>query len=139
MGFISAAIGIIGLIGANKAAKDAKRAAKAEAAIDQRVTQEKVRNLDIQERVMRGQTIAAAAGSGVKANVGSPLTILAEQAKTFAREKAFTQEVGAERSRLGIQRGRMVGQQARFQGYAQAAGAFGNAATSFKKFGFGFG
>ncbi len=139
MGFVAAAIGIISLIQGQKAAKDAKQAGKQQGRIDQRVTQEKVFQSKLEERILAGETRSAAAGAGVTANVGSPLTILAEQARTFARDRAFISEVGAEQANLSRQRGRNVGTQARFSGYAGALSAFGQAGTAFaagKGFGF---
>jgi len=141
MGFVSAAMGVISLIGANKEAKAAKAAAKGQAALEQRITQEKVYNIEQEERQLAGTTRAAAAGSGVKADRGSPLTILAEQARTFGREAAFTKEVGAEKAGLAIQRGENAASAARYRGAAGALSAFGQAATataqnkSFFKFG----
>jgi len=141
MGFVAAAIGIIGLLGANKAAKDAKRAAKGEAALDLRATQEKIFLNKQEERILAGTTRAAAAGSNVKADIGSPLTILAEQARTFARERKFISEVGAERSKLAIQRGKNVASQVRFAAAGSALQAFGSSASATVKnkgfFGFG--
>jgi len=130
MGFVSAAMGVMSLIGANKEAKAAKAAAKSEAALNTRVTQEKVFNLGQEERTLAGQTRATAAGSGVKSDVGSPLDILAEQARTFAREKQFTQEVGSEKSGLAIQRGKNAASSARWSGAGSALQAFGQSGTA---------
>ncbi len=135
MGFISAAMGIIALVGASSVAKDAKSAAKEQAATDFRVTQEKIYQSKLEERVMAGGTRAAAAGSGVKADTGSPLTILAEQARTFARDRQFVSDVGAENAKLTLQRGQNVADAARYSGAASALSAFGRSATATKKYG----
>lgn len=111
--------------------KDAEKAAQMQAASDLKVTQEKIYNLGQEERQLAGQTRAATVGSGVKADKGSPLTILAEQASTFAREKMFTAQVGAEKAQLTKKRGDMVGSQAVYQGFAQGAQGFANAFSMF--------
>ncbi len=136
MGFLNSVIGALSLFGGFSAAKDAKQAAKGEAALNTRITQEKNLINKQEERILAGTTRAVAAGSGVKANVGSPLTILAEQARTFSRERQFTSEVGAENSRLAIQRGRNVADQVRFSAAGSALQSFGSAAASTKKSGF---
>ena len=128
-------MGLVSIFGANKEASAAKAAAKGQAALEQRVTQEKVYNLEQEERQLAGTTRAAAAGSGVKADRGSPLTILAEQARTFGREKAFTKEVGAEKAGLAIQRGQNVASAARYRGAANALSAFAQSAAATAKHG----
>lgn len=121
-GIAIAALGLISdFVGGSKAAKAAKRAAKGEAAAELKVTQERIRQLDIEERVLRGQTIAAAAGGGVKTTVGSPMELVAEQAKEFAFERKITAEVGASRAAAGLQRGRDVGSAYKYQSYSNLA------------------
>jgi hypothetical protein len=149
MGFLSAAMGLVSLFGANKEAKAAKRAGKAQAAVDQRVTAEKIHMLKQDERTMAGDTRGLAAGSNVKADVGTPLTVLAEQAKRFARERKFTSEVGGEKAMAARQRGRDVASSAMYRGVGNALQSFGSAASttaanrssgqSWKKSFFGFG
>ena len=140
MGAISAAMGLVSLFGASKGAKAAKKAGKAEAALGQRVTAEKIHMLKQEERTLAGDTRNIAAGSNVKADTGSPLTVLAEQAKRFARERKFVSEVGAEKSNIARQHGRNVAEQTMYSGVQSALGAFGQAASSTKKHGFfGFG
>jgi hypothetical protein len=140
MGWLSAGLQLIGGIIGYKKGKKAEDAADAEAEkaarIDERVTAEKLANLKIEERQLAGQTRARAAGSGVKVDVGSPLDVLAEQAATFARERAVTREVGAEKAALTRLHGRNVGDMARYQGYGDAArGLSGAAGTLFSMFG----
>ena len=132
MGFISAAMGVMKLVGAGQEAKAAKAAAKGQAAADLRVTQERVFQSKQEERQLAGQTRAIAAGAGVKADVGSPLTILAEQAKTFARERKFMKETGQEKAGLTIQRGKMQAESSMFRGITSAMGSFAQAAQTTK-------
>ena len=140
MGAISAAMGLVSLFGASKGAKAAKKAGKAEAALGQRQTAEKIHMLKQEERTLAGDTRNIAAGSNVKADTGSPLTALAEQAKRFARERKFVSEVGAEKSDIARQHGRNVAEQTMYSGVQSALGAFGQSASSTKKHGFfGFG
>jgi len=141
MGFVSAAIGVISLIGASKAKSSARKAAAEEARLEGIVTGAKIETLQQEETVLRGQTIAGAAGSGVNVTKGSPLQILAEQAKTFAREKKTVATAGASRAAQAKTRGRMVGQQAMYHGISSALGSFGQAASSTAKTGsfFSFG
>jgi len=140
VGLIDTALGIVALFGASKGAKAAKKAGKDEAALGQRTTAEKIHMLKQEERTLAGETRNIAAGSNVKADVGSPLTVLAEQAKRFARERQFTAEVGAEKSNIARQHGRNVAEQTMYKGVQTALGAFGSAAQSSKASGFfGFG
>jgi hypothetical protein len=110
------ALGMISdFIGANKAGKAAKKAARAEGIAESKVTAERIRQLHLEERVMKGQTIAAAAGSNVKVDKGSPLQILAEQAKEFANERRITGEVGATKAAAAMRSGRNVSNAYRYQ------------------------
>ena len=133
MEYVAAAMAVAGLassiFGAKSAKKQANSAAGKEAALDLKVTQEKLYNIGQEELQLAGSTRAAAAGSNVKADTGSPLSILAEQARTFAREKMITSQVGAQKAQLTQQRGKMIGQQAMYQGMGQAA-SYGSQAFS---------
>ena len=129
---VFAVVGAVSSIkGGMDAKSDAKKAAAGQASADLKVTQEKIYNLGQEERQLAGQTLARTAGSGVKVDKGSPLTILAEQAKTFAREKMITSQVGAEKADLTKKRGQMVGSQAAYQGFAQGAQGLSNAFSMF--------
>ena len=128
MSLLSGAASVIGGIEARKAAKEA---GKEEAALESLVTQAKVVDLEKEEEVLRGQTIAAAAGAGVVTDVGSPLTILAEQAKEFARDKRTIQQVGATRATAATTRGKMVGRQAMSQGISQGVSSLSSAFSLF--------
>ena len=127
MGGLAMASGIASLLGVGTSifggisgGKKAKKAARAEAALDLRVTQEKLYNLRQEERQMAGSTRAQSVGSGVKADKGSPLTILAEQARTFARERMITSQVGAQKAELSKMRGENVASQMIYQGIGGA-------------------
>jgi hypothetical protein len=141
MGFVSAAMGLVKLFGAKSEASAAKKAGKAQAAQEQDVTQEKIFQLKKQERAMAGQTRSAAAGSGVKADQGSVVDILAEQAETFKHEREVTQRMGAQRSQSAWQRGQDVASAAMFKGVSGMLSSFAQAGQataqtgSFFKFG----
>lgn len=125
-GAVLAGIGAISsILGGNKASHAAKRAGREEARLEGLVTAEKIRNLGIDERVMRGETRAQVAGSGVKVGEGSPLQVLAEQARSFAAERKITSEVGASKADLALTRARGVASAARYGSYANAANQFG--------------
>ena len=128
MGYVAAALGIISLIQGRKGKKAANRAAEREAAAEKFLTGAKLENLRVDERVLRGQTIAAVAGSGIEVGTGSPLQILAEQARAFGRERAIVKQVGATKVAAGLQRGRDVGNQYMWQG---VSGALNAAAMAF--------
>ena len=117
-GIISIIGGISSILGGSKASKAAKKQGKLEAAAERRVTAEKIFQLNKEERRLAGTTRAVAVGSGVKANIGSPLTILAEQARAFGRERALVAEVGATKAQSALAGARNVGRQARYQGFA---------------------
>ena len=125
VGAVFAGLGAISsIIGGNKASHAARRAGREEARLEGLVTAEKIRNLEVDERVMRGETRAQVAGSGVKVGEGSPLQILAEQARSFAAERKITGEVGASKAGLAITRARGVSSAARYGSYASAANQF---------------
>ncbi len=125
-----AALGLISdFLGGKKASSAAKRAAKKEAVAEGEVTEERIRQLEIEERALKGQTIATAAGSGVITDVGSPLQILAEQAKEFAFERQITARVGATKAAAALQRGRDVGNAVKYQSYSNLARGASNIFT----------
>jgi len=117
-----AALGLIsGFLGSKKQEKAAKKAGKADELAEKKVTTERIRQLGVQEGVVRGETIAATAASGVRVGQDSPLMILAEQAKEFAHERRITKEVGATKAAAALQRGRDVGNAVRYQSYSNLA------------------
>lgn len=129
---VSAAVGAIANIaGGASSSKDATAAALNEARAESGVTGAKIEQLRRDERILKGQTLAAVAGSGVKVGIGSPMQIAAEQAREFARERAIVAKVGATKAQAGLQRGSMVASQARYQGYGQG---LSQAATAFSLF-----
>lgn len=124
---------LMSVFGGFSAKSAAERAAKKEAKFEGVLTLAKLENLEKEERVLKGQTIAIAAGSGVKVDKGSPLQVLAEQAREFQRERHTVAKVGATRAAQSMARGRMVGDQAVYQGISQGASQMANAFTMFKK------
>ena len=122
------------IYGGWKAGKEAKAAANKQARMEGEVTIAKLEDLLSEERVLKGQTVAAAAGAGVKVGVGSPLEIYAEQARSFERERDIVARVGATKASVISQRGRMVGRQATYQGFTQGAAGLANAFTMFPKY-----
>jgi hypothetical protein len=115
-------------MGASSAMKKGKKAGREQAFAEQTVTKAKVEDLLKEERAMKGATIAGAAGSGVKVNQGSPLQILAEQAREFERERMTVKEVGATKTAAALTRSDMARTAAGYQGYSQA---LSSASTAF--------
>ena len=131
---IMAGIGALtSILGGVSGSKAAKKAGKEEARLETIVSQAKIEDLRKEEAALRGQTIAGAAGAGVKAGVGSPLTIIAEQMREFARERRTVAQVGATRAAQAVTRGRMVGRQATYAGLSTAASQASSAFSIFAK------
>jgi len=122
---------ISSIVGGSKASSATKSATNRAAIDEQAITTQKIKELRQDERTLAGQTRVRAAASGVKANVGSPLDILAEQARTFAEQRLITSQVGATKMQAGLARGRMVGQQAMYQGISQGAQSLTSAFSMF--------
>lgn len=131
MEYVAAAMAVVSaissLVGGSKANKSAGKAAREESRLENIVTKSKVKRLEAEKREMAGQTIQTAAGSGVAADVGSPVDLLVEQAKNFDEEILTTKIAGATRSQAAQTRGKMVGQQAAWQGAGQAASSLSSA------------
>lgn len=115
MGFVS----FLNIWGGKKAKEEAEKFAGIESALELKLTGAKIADLKQEERVLAGTTRARAAGSGVKADTGSPLTILAEQARNFAKDRMITAQVGATKASNVELKGKMVGRQALYQGWQQ--------------------
>jgi hypothetical protein len=128
------------IYGANKAAKGAERQADAQAAVEEKLTAERVRQLDIDERVQYGETLAGYAGGGVLAQTpgldpakfrtgqqGSPLVVLQEAAREFAKEREVTQDVGAANIAQIQLGGKATATRYKWQGYAGAADTLASA------------
>ncbi len=154
---IAAATGVVGLIsgfvGSKKASKAAKKQAAEEARLEGLVTQEKLRQLRIDERTVYGETLAGYAGGGVQAvapelqetgfnrllgttasvrpQSGSPQQILAEQAKTFQAERDITATVGASKVAQSLAHGRNVAEAYKWGGYSDAATGIANILSSY--------
>ena len=132
MDFIAAALSIIGGI---KGKKESEKYAAKEADMELTLTRAKIEDLNLEERLTRGQTIAAAAGAGVKTDVGSPVEILREQAKNFATERMTIAQVGASKAESTTMRGKMIGRQALYQGWGQGLTQASSAMKSMFAFG----
>jgi hypothetical protein len=119
------------IFGGMKGKSASEKAADEEARLEGVVTEAKVRSLRKEERTLAGDTRAAAAASGVKADMGSPLDILKEQAITFQEEINTVKKSGATRSSQAQTRGRMAGNQAMYRGLSDAFSIASNYAGSF--------
>jgi len=117
----------LSFFGGRKAEDAANKAAKREAKLEGKVTAERIRQIDRQETIMAGQTVAATAGSGVKVGSASSLAILADQASEFRRERYITQEVGATRARASLETGAALATQYKYQGLSGAVSGLGAA------------
>ncbi len=100
-----------GIDAAGKAGRAAEREAALEAQHQREITQERLRQIDVEGRRIAGETRATAAGSGVAVGEGSPMDVLAEQASEFAREKSITSRVGANRVATSLRRGEALAKQ----------------------------
>lgn len=110
-----------GIFGAKKAKRAARRQAEEEARIEGEITEERQRQIDVEERALRGETIARSAASGVKVTSGSTLEILAEQAYEFEKERAITEKVGASKARAALDRGSSLAAQIESQAIGSSA------------------
>lgn len=138
-GVIGAAGIGVSLSGAKKAERAAKSQAAEEARLEGIVTEEKLRQMNIEEMVTRGETIAAAAASGVEVGKGSVLDILSEQAYNFQRERGAVKSAGATRASNALARGSMAASQARYQGISTALNQAANIALLYQQYGGGAG
>jgi hypothetical protein len=100
-----------GIFGASKAKKAARRKAEEEAAAEGEVTAERVRQIDVEEKALRGETIAKTAASGIKTTSGTTISLLAEQAYEFEKERAITEKVGASKATSALARGNSLAAQ----------------------------
>ena len=125
----SLASGAMGFLGSSKAKKAARRAAAEEARIERAVTGRRVEQLNQEERTLAGDTRGRAVGSGVVANQGSVLSVLAEQAYEFEKERRITRRVGASRANAALGQGRAIGRQAQAQGLQNLFSGISQAAS----------
>lgn len=117
-----AAVGLISdFVGSISGANAAKKAATRQAAGEAKLTKERLRQLDVEESRMSGDTIAATAASRVKVDSPSPLMILAEQAKEYGYQKKITRETGATKAAALLREGRDVGKAYKYQSYSNLA------------------
>ena len=141
IGVASAVVGVVGLIsnfvGSKKAGKAAKKQSEEEARLEKLVTDEKLRQLGIDERTTYGQTLAGFASGGVLATAptlgggatpltGSPSTIIDEQRKTFADERSITRQVGASKVAQSLQHGKNVASAYKWSGISDTASGISN-------------
>jgi hypothetical protein len=116
------AVGMISdFIGGRAAAGAAKKAAAREAGGEAKLTRERIRQLDVEQKRTAGETIGATAASRVKVNSASPLMLLAEQAKEFGYQKKIVRETGATKAAAALQQGSDVGRTAKYQSYSNLA------------------
>jgi hypothetical protein len=130
---LSAVSVISSFVGGQKASDAAKKQARLEARAETTVTNERLRQLDVEERVLRGETIAGYAGGGVLAMGGSPSEVLFEQQKEFARERFVTGRVGATRVQQSLAGGKSVADYYRYSSYANVAAGLSDIFFQLKK------
>ena len=121
---ITAVSVVAGFVGAKQAGKAAKKQAKEEARITELTTAERVRQIDKEERSLRGETIAGYASGGVLSSfgttgaetplLGSARSVTDEQASEFEFERQITQEVGASNVQQALAGGRDIARQYKF-------------------------
>lgn len=142
---VSGVSAVAGFLGSQKASSAAKNQAQLEAEQEKKLTTEKLRQLGIEERAVYGQTLAQYAGSGVlanapslsgqpKPNAGSPLVVLAEQAKEFGFQRKITQEVGATKVNQALSGGKATADYYRYSGYANVASNLSNVFTQWANY-----
>ena len=141
-GLVIGTVGLIsGFLGSKKASKAAKEQAAEEARITKETTAERMRQINIEERTLFGQTLAGYAGGGVQAmapsltgstpQTGSPATVLAEQKKEFRFERDITASVGASNVQQALSRGKSTADAYKWQGYSNAASSLSSMLTSY--------
>lgn len=122
-----------------RAERAARDQGQREAELEQKVTDERLRQLEREERALKGQSLARYAGSNVvlgstgsmqslqnQSLTGSPAIVIAEQAAEFARERRITEEVGATKVQQSLSNARNVAAQYRVTGYANLASNVGD-------------
>ena len=140
---ITGAVGLIsGFVGSKKASKAAKEQSRLEAEAERKVTAERIYQLGQEERQLYGETLAGYAGGGVQVGnqlargglqaTGSARSVLDEQATTFARERAITQEVGATKVQQALAGGKATADAYKYQGYANLATGISSILTNWK-------
>ena len=109
---------VISYQGSRKAGKAAEAAGQAEAETERAVTQERLRQIEREEMLLREQTIAGTAGQNIKVDSRSALEVLADQASEFRREREITTEVGASKAQASLTRASALATQYKYQGYS---------------------
>lgn len=139
---VVAASAVISYVGSKKAASAARDQSREEARLEKIVTDERLRQIDVKERVMFGETLAAYAGSGVlgmmpslkQENVmsGSPQKVIQEQKKELQFERDVTSEAGASRVQQALMGGKATSDMYRYSGYANLASGISSMFTTYK-------
>ena len=138
--WIGLAISAIGLIsdyvGNKRGADAAEDQAALQATHEDQLTNERLRQIDKEERALYGETLARYAGSGVKIFEGDGSRGLAlrgsvgqnieEQRREFAYEKQITRQVGATKVSQALMQGKAVSDQYKYGAYSGALKGAGN-------------
>ncbi|GAG69466.1 unnamed protein product [marine sediment metagenome] len=138
----AAGIGVASLVtnflGSRKAAKAAEEQSEEEARIEGLITDEKLRQLKLDERDMYGETLAQYSGSGViglmngAPTTGSPKTLIDEQAKTFADQRKITKEVGASNVAQSLMGGEALADRYKYSGYANVGSSISSIISNYQ-------
>ena len=104
-------------------------------------TADRMRQLNVDERAMYGETLAGYAGGGVHAvapslnggavQSGSPATIIGEQRREFKAEKDITASVGASNVQQALTRGKNTADAYKWQGYSNAASSLSSILSNY--------
>jgi hypothetical protein len=136
MEWVAVALGAVdlisGIMGGSSAKRAAKREAKEEARLEGLLTTEKVRQLDVEQRLREGETRAGYASGRVDIRSKSALDIITEQKATALKERQTILEVGASRAANALQRGSNLSEQIGYKTIGDAAGSASNLFTLIK-------
>ena len=138
LGFITAGLSLVSGALGYKASRDASKAASRQGAEEARleglVTDEQIRLSERREAAVVGETIAGAAGAGVKVQ-GSVMDVLADTEAEFLREREHIEEVGGSRAQTALDRGAAISRNLRYQGYGSLVSGTLGAIESAHNFG----
>lgn len=115
------------IIGGSKAKRRAERQAAEEARLEGLVTQEKLRQMSVEQEIEQGSVRAQFAAAGADVNVGSPLNVMANQAAEFERLRRGVAEVGATRAANAQLRGKLQGEGIMWNSIGNALNTLGGA------------
>jgi len=119
--------GIVKLVGGGIAGNKARKAGRRRASVEREVTRGRIQIIRREERILRGQTIGGAAGSGVSVDSMSPLALLSEQATQFKREKDIVKKVGAANASAAIGDANNLASQYKWSAIGSASASIGSA------------